>query len=480
VETLISGAFRTYYYAGDSYYPSFAFSVAADELSASWGNFGMQDFGSEPRVPFNNDPSYNYSAVAETPWYNSYSAISAALDGLTAISDGLVIGDQARTQRAKAFAEFVIGLSHAHIAMVFDKGFVVTEVPEGTFDPENLPFEMVSYQEVFQGALTYFDQAIQTAENSSFSEIPSGWMGETTFTKDEFIGLIKTYRAHFRASLPRSPEERASVDWQAVISDIDAGYTEMTGDFIINDPQENWFSGFRYYGKNSGWTRVDYRTIGPADLSGNYQDWLNSDLNSRLPFDVTTDDRRITGATNDPQSDGKYIHYAGAAPFPQDRGIYHYSNYVYYRNPGTFENYAQGNQKWLILQSTMRLLKAEALLHMDPVANKAEVVDIINETRVTNGELSPAAITDAVGSMSDPQNALDGASLWSKLKHEKRIESFATTTGLAYYDKRGWGDLVSGTPVHLPIPGQELQLLQQAIYTTGSNTNGDSPKSTAQ
>src|SRR6056297_2079135 len=82
LETLIKGTYRTFYFAGEGYEPNFALSVSADELSSSWGNFGMQDLGSEPRTPYNNDPSYSYSAVAEVPFSDAYSAISAAVEGL--------------------------------------------------------------------------------------------------------------------------------------------------------------------------------------------------------------------------------------------------------------------------------------------------------------------------------------------------------------------------------------------------------------
>lgn len=466
IETLIQGTFRTYYYAGESYEPNIALSTAADELSSSWGNFGMQDISSEPRTPYDNDPSYGYSAVAEVPFANAYAAISAALDGLAAIEEGVDLGED--TARAQAFAQFVIGVSHAHVAAVHDQGFVVDKVPETTvFNPADSPFEIVPSEDVFQAGLDYMQTAIETAENADGFTIPSGWMGDAEFTKDEFVGIIKNYRAHYRASMPRTPEERENVDWQAVIDDIDEGYTEMVGGtFMIDDtPSENWFSGFRYYGKLAGWIRADYKTIGPADVSGNYQDWLDTNVQQRDQMLIETEDRRITGEDG-PESAGKYISYSGGAPYPASRGTYHRSYYTYQRNIGTLANYQAGNQKWIFTQPTMRLLKAEALLHLDDTANKQEVVDIINETREDVGEMTPAELTDDTGSIDDSQSALDDASVWAKLKHEKRIESMGTAGGLAFFDRRGWGDLVDGTVEDLPIPGEELQILQEALYTS--------------
>lgn len=491
IETLIQGSFRTFYYAGEGYEPPFALSVAADELSSSWGNFGMQDMGSEPRQPYNNDPSYTYSAVAEVPFSNSYTAISSALDGIAAIKDGIVIGDEAGTQRALAFAQFVIGVSHAHVAAIHDKGFTVGKVPSTTetFDPDNAPFEIKPREEVFQFGLSYLQSAIETAQNAPDFSIPSGWMGTGSYSKDEFIGIIKMYRAHYRAAQARTPQERRNVDWQAVLNDINEGYTEMNGGqtFMIEDtPNENWFSGNRYYGKVAGWTRADIRTIGPADTTGSFQNWLNSDLNNRTAFKIMTEDRRITGAEG-PESAGKYFAFAGGAPYPASRGIYHYSKYQYYRNYATVAGYGTGNSKWIFTEATMRLLKAEALLHLDATANKQQVASLINESRVNVGGLPPADGTpvtgDPIGSMSDYQepnrNDQDNhpATIWSMLKHEKRMEAFNTACGIAFFDKRGWGDLVEGTPEDLPIPGEELLILEKALYTSDvvGGTNKGNP-----
>jgi hypothetical protein len=463
IETLIQGTFRTFYFSSEGYYPNIALSTAADELSSSWGNFGMRDISSEPRAPYDNDPSYSHNNVAETPYGNIYAAISTALDGLNAIENGIVINDEATTQRAKAFGQFVIGASHALMGTLFDQGFLVTEVPD-----ESTSFELVPHETVFQGGLDFMQSAISTAQSAPDFTIPNGWMGSREFTKAEFIAVIKTYRAYYRSSMPRTPQERQNVDWQAVIDDIDGGFTEMNGGQtfkMVDTAQEKWFSGFRYYGKNDGWIRVDLRTIGPADVTNAYQNWLSANLSNRNPFDVTTNDRRITGDAG-PQSDGKYIRYSGSAPFPESRGIYHYSSYTYSRNLTTYTGYQQGNSKWIFTGPTMRLLKAEALLQQDATGNKATVVSIINETRVDVGELSAATVADATGSMSDDQSALSDASVWAKLKHEKRMESMGTASGMAFFDKRGWGDLVSGTVLEIPIPGSELLILQQPIYTT--------------
>ena len=59
--------------------------------------------------------------------------------------------------------------------------------------------------------------------------------------------------------------------------------------------------------------RMDYRTIGPADASGQWEAWINAPVDERTPFLIDTDDRRITGAS--PTTDGRYMAYVGNSPF---------------------------------------------------------------------------------------------------------------------------------------------------------------------
>src|SRR5690606_35535191 len=77
--------------------------------------------------------------------------------------------------------------------------------------------------------------------------------------------------------------------------------------------------------------RWDYRTIGMADQCGNYQAWINASLEDRLRIDITTPDRRITGAT--PTSHGSYTcYYTHNNGFLEERGRYSFSAYGWRRH----------------------------------------------------------------------------------------------------------------------------------------------------
>jgi hypothetical protein len=55
--------------------------------------------------------------------------------------------------------------------------------------------------------------------------------------------------------------------------------------------------------------------------------------------------------------------------------------------------------------------------------------------------------------------------LMDALMYEKRIETYGTA--IAFFDARGWGCLAEGTPIELPPPGRQLDLLGKANYTYG-------------
>ena len=146
------------------------------------------------------------------------------------------------------------------------------------------------------------------------------------------------------------------------------------------------------------------------------------------------------------------------------RGTYHQTYYLFNRT----RDYAvvQGLVGPMkdINQSELDLLQAEAALRSGDAAGAAT---LINNTRVGNGALTAAAAGDGIGSVSDAANALDGGSLWAKYKYEKIIEGCLQHPYTGYTDRRGWGDLVKGTPTMLAIPGKELEILLMENYTFG-------------
>ncbi len=254
------------------------------------------------------------------------------------------------------------------------------------------------------------------------------------------------------------------------------------------DPTKDWGQ------EGATWSRADYRTIGPADESGGYQNWLSLPVEDRVPFDIETSDRRIVAAPGVtqvvgpddtrsgiftegetigyPQVDGTDFQYWKTGPFRSSRGTYHFSSHTHKRYDDYQKNGANGPMVQFKV-SELDLLRAEGLLWTG--GDLGTVAELINRTRVARGELEPALASDGAGSVNDG-GFHTAPTLWGKLKYEKRIELYLAGSAVAYNDDRGWGDLVSGTMLHFAIPGQELEVLQLANYTFGGSGPGSAPK----
>ncbi len=462
VEALISGGFQPWYTVSHKNYPGPALSVAADAHTSSWGNFGMRDSGWEPRKAMNNDPAYSYSSMTSTPWSQSYRSLAAVRDGILAIEGGVRIqeGDGPdNTDRAIAFGKLIQALSFANMALIFDQAFIVDETTD--FESE---LQMVSYDQVWAAAETKFAEVIQLANSGGFT-IPSAWVGfNGDWSASYMAEFARAFRARYRSQVPRTPAERDAVDWNAILADASPGISKDYAGFYEEGGNWAWHRSKLHTATYTGWARIDYRTIGPSDASGNWETWINAGPDDKRPFDIDTDDRRITAG--DPTTSGKYIRYMGNSPFPADRGIYHYSNYIDWRwYPIRQANFVA---EWPdMTNKELEFLVAEANYRM---GNRAAAMETVNKYRA-NGELPPFTDPNGVAPGGDrcvPQNP-DGScgDLWETFKYEKRIELFHYGMATEYFDDRGWGDLVQHTFLQLPVPGSELELLLQEIYTFG-------------
>lgn len=467
VESLISGGFQQWWrvtqetISGSGGGPSMALSVAADAHSSSWGNFGMRDMGWEPRKAWNNEPSYGSGYISTNAWRRSYRALAAIRDGFLAIEGGLRIQEEDGpddTDRAVAFGTLVQALSLANIAVLYDRGFVVDETVEDV-----AAVELLDYNAVWAAAEAKFAEAIQLGQSGGF-EIPTAWVGNVArpWTGSYFAEISRSYRARYRTQIPRTPAERDAVDWNAVMADAGPGLSE---DYVAVYDGTGWSRARkRGYMTAGGWGRMDYRTIGPADASGEWERWIAAPPNQKTPFDIDTDDRRVTGET--PDSDGLYMEYRGNSPFPQDRGIYHYSHYADTKWDYTLADGWRGPYPDMTAKE-LEFLAAEAAYRL---GNRDEAMATVNKYRA-RGELPPFTSASGPAPGNDrcvPQNP-DGScgDLFEALQYEKRLEVFMYGMGTEYFDDRGWGDLVQHTMLQFPIPGGELLLLLLDIYTFG-------------
>jgi hypothetical protein len=460
VESLIASSFHTWWHANTIRYPTMALATMADQHGSRWADWGMQDLSTEPRVAITNDVGWDFINFLETPWYGNYRANKAANDGLNAILNrDMELGPAGSdTQRGIAFARFVQGISHGQIALLFDQGFIVDE---NTDLAETLP--LVPYTEVLERAIASLEEAIEIAESKTFTIPSTGWIHDLTITNEDLARLAHSFLARFLAATPRSLEERKAVDWQKVIYHAERGVEAPWGPTHYGD---DWWAGHHWMFSTY---RTSLRLLGLSDQSGAYQEWESVAPTARRPFLIDTDDRRVTGGT--PTTSGKYTEYTSDTLVPEERGVWHQSNYRHSRWDWIADS--DGTPLINLTPAEMRLLIAEGHYWRNEMELAAEIV---NETRVAIGELPPVTVSGTSGERCTPRRR-DGScgDLFDALKWEKYLETMQTGAGLMFYDKRGWEELYPGTPVQLPIPARELIELRMPIYTFGGGGQGSAP-----
>jgi hypothetical protein len=229
--------------------------------------------------------------------------------------------------------------------------------------------------------------------------------------------------------------------------------------------------------------RVDYMVVGPADQSNRFIEWHAKEWVDRTPFVmVNVQDKRIissptaactTAQANALATEGTYMGCHSATVFAAARGTGQRSFYYFHRL-GRGSSFNTGPLVVMTV-AEMNLLKAEALIWLN---RAAEAVPLINLTRVANGGLPPVTIEGAPGTAPNcTPRKFNGqcGSLWDALRYEKRLEGLGVDPGVAHWDGRGWGAFVENTPLHYPMPGNELELLQLQMYTTGGGQSGSAP-----
>ena len=470
IESLVSSGFFLWYDGelGSGSPPS-PLATAGEETSVSWGNHGAQQLGTEPRVQWPNSASWRYRALNERPWYRHYEALSSIYDGFKAIEAQPELCDEIDCDRAHAFGRLVQGLSHAYLGVMFDSAFIYDE----TIDLETDALELKPYPNVVAAAEGYLNDAVSESSGAAWA-LPSAWIRGNGWDAAYMARFASSMKARLLYQFARTPGEMTTEIWNKIIAAVDAGIQsggpgvsgaiyERDGVFLEGDVQGDWWGGLIYYATQTAgasWHRADYKAIGYYDQSTGYTDWLAASLNDRDDFVLNTIDERVH-APGDGQGDGIDFVFKGASPFPASRGTYFYSMYMN-ANYEEYSNGDQGDPIPIMLYVTQQLIKAEALAQTGNLAAAKAIVDV---TRVGRGNLPPASATDL--------NQLLG-----EIYYDHIIENMVVASGGAYFPRRHfqalsptgpnhhWG-LVEGTPLHFPIPGKELEILQKLNYSYG-------------
>ena len=484
------------------------------------------------RAPFSgatnsNAPGNVCSGEQATPYQIMHEVERVSSNFLTSLKGGLNLGSTARENRDKSFAEFLRGLSLGYLALFYDSAAVVT-----TGAAAEDPGKLVGYKEVMDSGYAALQRAIDYANTPGSGArgfpLPASWIpSPTTFSSAEFIRLIRTYRARFRANVARTPTERAAADWAKVIEDAQNGITSdhLNTTSTTNGPVGGWR---RIYDGGTTWHQMPPFFIGMADTLGTYAAWIATPVTERgagnVSFFLSTPDLRFPqGSTRAAQQADFAIASCQAASTPCKRyftnrpsgsdqfsGLgFGWSNYDFNRFHSwvvSGDGSARNGNLVFFTKAELDLLEAEGYYRQGDYASAAA---LINKTRTAGmgprtpgdtvkanwvakgGGLPAITALDATspvpgGNACVPKvpigpsfTTVDCGNMWDALKYEKRIETAYTHFAPWYLDNRGWGDLPDKTATFWAVPFQDLQARGYSldkIYGTGIGT-GNAPNS---
>ena len=430
-ENTAKNIFRGWYNTVNAYEgPGLAMTTMADMGTCSWGNQGMRDMSSEPRIAWNNSTSYGYRSVTQT-FFNSIYALLSDSNNLLAklANEGPTVYENPK--RVEALARFGQAAYIGYIGLVFDRVWLTDE------DGARNNGESVSPMVALDYSLEQIDKAIQIAENNTF-DVDSEFINGVTLTSAQFAQFLNTFAARLMVNMARNSAQRDATDWQRVLNYANKGLTYDLS--VVSDGWTTWYSEWIYYQIYPGWGRVDMRVINLM-VPSTIDHWTSS--NGTLA-QLNSADSRLT-------SD---MQYQSSQWFIPSRGLYHYSNYRHSRYDGAAHGSNWTGAMTEMLQAENELYKAEAQMRLGNLAAAAATINA--SSRVLRGGLAPVAA-----------NASDIA---DAIHYERSVELMNTGMGLGFFEMRRENLLQVGTPLHFPIPGSALEAAGIENYTFGGTT----------
>ncbi|MBL4904462.1 MAG: hypothetical protein JKZ00_00165 [Flavobacteriaceae bacterium] len=405
--------------------PGPAFATMADLTTCSWGNFGMRDTSSEPRVAWNNTSSYGNQYITNTYFNALYSVLSDSNTLALAIANGTEFENPAQIEMIAKFGQ---ALSIGYLALVFDKVWLSDET--GIIGED-----ATSYADAMTFALGKLDQAISIAQSNGVS-VPESWLPGGAGNNASLVGFMNSIGARMLVGNVRNSTQKAGIDWNKVLTYANNG---VSADFEIYMDDVTWYDLIpRTYLVFPGWARVDMRIINMMDP--NTPDYWEDDVT--FQEESTSDDARLL-------TDYGYL---GSNNFRPERGIYHYSSYRYSRYDSYITNWTENIVEYSKAENDM--YKAEAMANTGNIGGAAAVINA--GTRVTRGNL--------------PEVAADLQAVKDAIHYERMVEFGWTTMGIGFFEMRKEDMLQSGTLLHFPVPGKALESIPADSYTFGGTT----------
>jgi hypothetical protein len=231
------------------------------------------------------------------------------------------------------------------------------------------------------------------------------------------------------------------VNWTKVGTYANKG---LTFDFAPLMDDVSWYDLYMTYANFSGWGQTDMRVVNMMDSRFPAR-WTDANTWNTLPAPTTTP---TTGIDNRVFTDFQYL---SSCPFNPDRGYYHFSCYRFKRRDTYLSTWTEPVP--VFYKAENDLLKAEALFHQPNLSGAAAIINA--GTRVTRGGLAPVAA--------------NAAEVEAAIFYERNVELYCSGMGIEYFTMRKADKLQPGTPLHFPIPGQQLEVNILDYYTFGGD-----------
>lgn len=456
---LLKNGYNTWYNGSIAASPTIGFACA-ELFQAGTPGWGSGEMWYRPRRSLFNDEAPDPVIIINFgAWYNYYGSVGMAVKMSKMFEDPqfkIEFGGKNYTNRAKAHSYLVQALLYGNIALLYDKAYLFTE------EHDALTFDFVGntkgYKEVMAYALTKLDDAIKIIEADDIDSDMDRVIVGVDFSKEKLLQFANSMGARFMACLPRTQEENAQVDWAKVKTYAEKGLKEnfkvaydsgWRGKVMTRDEGSNYF-GIH----NSNWLRVSQwllTKMAPNDPASVYPIPVveGSDSFKDWPEIKDCDDKRLN----------MYFKYETMRNwFGADRttragyGTFILSQYRYWRYYDVVQAGKGDVDHYLKMENDTYL--AEALIRTN--GDKAKIAELINNSRVGIGELPAAAATESYDDLEE------------KLFYERYVECDLVWPQLGFFDRRRNKDqMIPGTVRHFPIPGPELKMHGQELYTFG-------------
>ncbi len=441
VESLINGA-STNLFKRLIGFSGIYYNLMADQTSTTNASRGFWSFADQPRLQINNSPTNSnlqYSVGSDWSALNNYifsaNTIIDLVEGKGAemIIDGV---DKAPSMLATAY--FVKGLAQGYLGLIYDQAYIVN------IDSEIAALEFSDYNTVTAAGIENIEKSMTLA--SSITDYEFQLYEGYNLNKSTFNKLANSFIAKILISTPRTAAEAADVDYAKVLAKANAG---ITSDF--NPPTDG---GYQFYNNMQDWSTY---TLGsgagylPTDIK------VLQFLDTTYPKDYPTDpDVILDPATG---TDPRLIYFKYASDFGylrESRGRELFTNY---KNERFFTGNDRGTLAGLSTDifhiEELEYIKAEATYHLSGAAAAAAVLN--SSARFTKGGMTTAS-TDAAVKYA--------------LHYEYSVElDLATTIGTQWFLMRRHDLLQAGTPLNYPVPGTELEITGDALYSFGGAQN---------